>query len=320
MPFSKSCLLSRRLRNRLGDERGQTTLFVLCSFMTFFLLFAMVANVGQIVNRRVMLQMVADAGAFTGASAQATAMNTISEFNNYIDIAWTVTQVLMLGFTIHYCGADDAITGAYQAIEGILSILIEVTNYGGAAWALMEAEFVTRENIKSLFPDGSVKTPIQSFGGLLDSPGSASMGVSHIVNMKKAWPSLFSGFKIVNIKQESVTKYWICYSYPINVEFKNKDFNLPWEKETDDEITRFYWWVTAKEVDALVLPQSSWPFGFPKVPEMTAVALAKPVGGDIEPGGKGAKYVAKMLPLSTINPTFVNLSGGLSGLMAEVLH
>jgi len=302
------------------DEKGQTTLFVLSSFMVFFMLFALVANVGQAVNRRVMLQMVADAGAFSGASAQASALNTISELNQVIDTSWDVTQALMLYFTFQFCGVDDAITTAYKIIEGVMSVMIRVTNHAGAVWSIMEAEMVTRANIRDLFPDGSVHSPLESFGGLLSSPSSVGMGVSHIVNMQKAWPSLFSGFALVRVEQESVTKNWICYTPPFSLSSKSGTFNLPWEKTDDEEVTRFYWWVTADPVDALVLPRKSWmPFGFPQVPRMHAAALAKPVDGDVEPDKRGAKYVAKLIPLSTIDAVFVNLGGSLPGL-TEVLH
>ena len=304
----------------LRSESGQTTLFVLCSFMVFFMFFALVANVGQAVNRRVMLQMVADAGAFSGASAQATAMNTISEFNQIIDTAWYVTQALMLYFTFQICGVDDAITGIYRIIETVMSIMIRVTNHAGGVWSLMEAEMVTRQNIHDLFPDGTVHSPLESFGSLLSSPSSAATGVSHIANMQKAWPALFGGFALVQLDQETVTKNWICYTPPFSLSSKSGSFNLPWKKKNSDEVTRFYWWVTADPVDALVLPKKPWmPFGFPQVPAMTAVALAKPVGGDVEPDKKGAKYVAKMIPLSTIDPILPSFSGSIPSL-TEVLH
>ena len=312
--------MSEDLRKRCAGEKGQTTLFVLCSFMVFFMLFALVANVGQAVNRRVMLQMVADAGAFTGASTQATVMNTMSEFNQIIDTSWDVATALMLYWTFQFCGVDDAIGAIYRIIETVMSIMIRVSNHGGAVWAIMEAEMVTRQNIRDLFPDGSVHSPLESFGGLLSSPSSVGMGVSHIVNMQKAWPSLFSGFATVRIEQESVTKNWICYTPPFSVSSKSGTFNLPWEKSEPDEVTRFYWWVSADPVDALVLPRKSWmPFGFPQVPAMTAVALAKPIGGDIEPDENGAEYVARLIPLSTIDAIFVDLGGSIPGL-TEVLH
>ena len=311
---------SQRLRRRLGDESGQTTFFVLCSFLTFFMFFALVANVGQAVNRRVLLQMVADAGAFSGASAQASALNTISTFNKVIDDAFTVTTVLMLGWTIQYCGLDEVITRIYQAIETIMSTLIRVTNHGGAVWAIMEAEMVTRENIRHLFPDGTVHSPLDSFPSLLDSPSSMGTGASHIYNVNQAWPALFSGVQLVRLKQKDTTKYWTCYSYPVTFQAKSRNFKLSWEKEDDDEVTRFYWWVTADPVDTLVLPKTAtMPFGFPQLPQMTAVALAKPIGGDIEPGGEGAKYVARMIPLSIIDAKFLNLGGSLPSL-TEVLH
>jgi hypothetical protein len=308
-----------RFGKRLADQKGQTTLFVLCSFFVFFMLFALVANVGQAVNRRVMLQMVADAGAFTGASAQATVMNTISEFNQIIDTTWDVATALMLYWTFQFCGVDDAITGIYRIIETIMSIMIRVANHGGAVWSLMEAEMVTRENIRHLFPDGTVHSPLQSFGSFLSSPAAAGLGVSHLINMYKAWPALFTGFATVRLQQDSVTKNWICYTPPFSLSSKSGTFNLPWEKTDPDEVTRFYWWVTADPVDALVLPKKSWmPFGFPQVPAMSAVALAKPIDGDVEPDKRGAKYVARLIPLKTIDAVFIDLRG-FPGL-TEVLH
>ena len=127
-------MATTHLKGRLRDESGQTTIFVLCTFFTFFMFFALVANVGQAVNRRVLLQMVADAGAFSGASAQAVGLNTISEFNQIIDTSWDITQVLMLGFTFQICGVDEVITEVYKAIERIMSILIRVTNHASGPW------------------------------------------------------------------------------------------------------------------------------------------------------------------------------------------
>ena len=42
-------------------------------------------------------------------------------------------------------------------------------------------------------------------------------------------------------------------------------------------------------------------------------------GRQIEPGGEGAKYVARMIPLSIIDAKFLNLGGSLPSL-TEVLH
>lgn len=310
-------IATKHLKGRLREESGQTTIFVLCTFFTFFMFFALVANVGQAVNRRVLLQMVADAGAFSGASAQAVGLNTISEFNQIIDTSWDITQGLMLYFTFQICGVDDVITTIYQVIEGIMSVMIRVTNHASGPWALMEAEMVTRENIADLFPDGSVHSPLESFSSILTGSGSGT----HVNNMREAWPALFESLSLVKLEQDSVTKSWICYEPPFEIMSKGpKDFNLPWEKEEAEQVTRFYWWVTADPVDALVFPKTAaMPLGFPQVPGMTAVALAKPVGGDVAPDDEGAEYVAKLIPLSTINASFAGLSGGLQSL-SEVLH
>ena len=201
-------MATTHLKGRLRDESGQTTIFVLCTFFTFFMFFALVANVGQAVNRRVLLQMVADAGAFSGASAQAVGLNTISEFNQIIDTSWDITQVLMLGFTFQICGVDEVITEVYKAIERIMSILIRVTNHASGLWALMEAEMVTRENIRALFPDRSVHSPLESFSSILTGSGSGP----HVNNMRKAWPALFDSLALVKLEQDSVTKTWsACY-------------------------------------------------------------------------------------------------------------
>ena len=305
-----------RWPTRLRDESGQITFFVLCSFFTFFMFFALVANVGQAVNRRVLLQMVADAGAFSGASAQASAMNSISEFNQIIDTSWDVTQGLMLYFTFQFCGADDAITGAYRGIETAMSAMIRVANHGGAVWSFMEAEMVTRQNIRNLFRDGSVVTPLDLNADFFSNPLSS---VLHGANLLEAWPALTS-LSLVRLEQDSVTKNWLCYTPPWSVSPKSGSFNLPWEKSDEEEVTRFYWWVRAKPVRALVMAKRPWlPFGFPELPQMEAVALAKPVGGDIEPDGLGDEYVAKMIPLSIIDAKFLDFGGSLPSL-TEVLH
>ncbi len=114
-------------------------------------------------------------------------LNTISEFNQIIDTAWDITQVLMLGFTFQICGVDEVITEVYKAIERVMSIMIRVTNHASGPWALMETEMVTRENIRDLFPDGSVHSPLGSFSSILTGSGS---GI-HDNNMREAWPALF---------------------------------------------------------------------------------------------------------------------------------
>ena len=77
---------------------------------------------------------------------------------------------------------------------------------------------------------------------------------------------------------------------------KRRTFDRWYVKKRESEITRFYWWVTADEVPALVMPEL-----FGTVPPMTAVALAKPVNGDVAPEGRGPRYVAKLIPVDTLS-------------------
>ena len=70
-------------KKRLQNERGQTTIFFIAAFWTLFLFLAFVVNLGEAINRRVKLQMVADAGAWTGASKQASELNGLSDLNDY---------------------------------------------------------------------------------------------------------------------------------------------------------------------------------------------------------------------------------------------
>jgi hypothetical protein len=283
------------LARRRSGEAGYTTIFALSSTLTLFLFFALVANVGQAVNRRVMLQMAADAGAFTGASVQSSGLNMISYYNGLIHELWEWTEILMLYFTIQFCGVDEVITRAYQVAQSALSVTIGVVNHGSAAWALMEAESVTRENLKQLFPDGSAHTPVQSVGRLLSNPRSIWDTGKNVFYMRRAWIPLFSEFSLVRLEEDSTFRIWVCYIPKAKFHLKWRTFDRWYTKEDDEEVTRFYWWVTADEVPALVLPEL-----FGTVPPMTAVALAKPIGGDIAPEGNGPRYVAKLMPVATV--------------------
>jgi hypothetical protein len=286
-------------------QSGQTSLFVLCSFLTLFLFFSLVANVGQAVNRRVMLQMVADAGAFTGAASQARSMNAIAYYNQLIYDTWYITEIAMLFFTVHICGVDDVITTVYKILRTAFSLGVTISNHAGSILAIMDAEKVTRQNAAQLFPDGSLETPLS--GGL----GSFFGNAQHIINVQKAWPALFNKGVLVELEENvDLQKNWICV-YWIGLRNKNDRFDRWFRKDEDkkDQVTRFYWWVKAKSVKPMVLAGI-----FPNVPEMTAVALAKPIGGHINhgdfsgfSGGDGPKYVAKMIPVSTISP--LGLSG-----------
>jgi hypothetical protein len=66
-------------------------------------------------------------------------------------------------------------------------------------------------------------------------------------------------------------------------------------QEGNPEIQSFVWVVTAPATKGFMFDR--W-FGGNIIPEMKAVAVAKPIGGEIEAGEN--KYVAKFMPVATI--------------------
>ena len=62
-----------------------------CSRLTMFV--ALVVNVGQMVNRRVALQLVADAGAWTGATVQAVQLNHYAFWSRQVQNAYKNASV-----------------------------------------------------------------------------------------------------------------------------------------------------------------------------------------------------------------------------------
>ena len=70
------------------DERGQMTALVLPLLFVLVLFVAVVANVGQAVNRRIALQVLADTTAYTGGSVMATGMNHLAYWNRQLQRAY----------------------------------------------------------------------------------------------------------------------------------------------------------------------------------------------------------------------------------------
>src|SRR5262245_15344187 len=103
---------------------------VLSMLMIFILLVAMVANVGQAVNRKIALQIVADTGAFTGATVMAEGLNYLAYANSWMQdlwaeftIEWTVARVAGSS-----CNALSATVAAYKAKRAPFAAAFEVIN------------------------------------------------------------------------------------------------------------------------------------------------------------------------------------------------
>ncbi|MBI1874756.1 MAG: Tad domain-containing protein [Acidobacteria bacterium] len=68
------------MRNKHRGQSGQSTAMVVTMLFLLMLFVGVVVDVGQAVNRRIALQIVADTGAYTGASVMAVGLNQIAYF------------------------------------------------------------------------------------------------------------------------------------------------------------------------------------------------------------------------------------------------
>lgn len=278
---------ARRQSTLWGDERGQTLAFVLTTLLALTLVAAVSINIGQAITRRVLLQMVADAGAFTGATVMARGMNTIAEQNLRIQKAWAVTADATLGFTTPPCVVSDLATSAYAVVRTNLGRLIRAINGGYGRLAEAEASRVTRYNAVDLFPSERLTLGESDFASGLapQRPQGRLVDIEEVPGgTRPAVPSLAPGF---------TDRAWTCWQGPLVLP-RSKTFGL-WYRMTPSAPIQFLWVVTAPRTEARVFDQF---FGPRAIPAMTAAAVAKPVGGEIALGR--FNYVAKMTPLRQI--------------------
>src|SRR5262249_25651988 len=131
--------MERRMR-RWQSTRGQSPAMVIVMLWVLILFVALVANVGQAVNRRVALQVVADAGAYTGATKMAEGMNYIAYANGTIQDYWALATDAWAVNTAAFdtCAGFDAINEMYEGLYQAMNIPIQIIDgfgpfgYGGA--------------------------------------------------------------------------------------------------------------------------------------------------------------------------------------------
>lgn len=260
---------------RLRAERGQTTVFFVVAFMTLFMFLAFVVNLGQAVNRRVMLQMIADAGAWTGAARQAQYLNSMSDLNdaekNYV---YTPAQILSGYFSV-----------TVEPLGGLAKVLWDVGNNLYKIWfkyrfnqlgnqqAVKAAIDVTEKNAAQLFKGEKLEHVSSSFPYL----------AAELMDVKAVQ-------KMAGASTQYVAIYWI------GVNTYQVDLSEVWYIANDNhKIVNFFWWVRAPGVGGPVFPSLF------KIPSMTAVALAKPTGGSLDPedsgGAHGDGYKVRMIPV-----------------------
>lgn len=291
-------------------------LFVMVLFV------AVVVDVGQAVNRRIGLQIVADAGAFTGATNMAVGLNNIAYWNKWIQTFWTGLSYFTGGFFISPfpCEANDAAVNVYKGLRAGLGVAIATVNMAYMVRPAMEARRVSEYNIADLFPGELEK------GNFTFAEWNLSPEVGVILPKRNLFPFTTAGqasdqeYGVYKLRQvgdgtspegdlpafdfgfassdsrRSATWGCPCEGIPFLTcaPFTSADFNVWYEKENSN-VNYFVWLVTARPIQALMFDSILGPNA---IPEMRAVGVAKPVGGTIVDGT--SEYVAKMVPASKV--------------------
>ena len=68
-------------RTLLYDENGQSSVFIALCAVVFIAFLAFVANIGQVIQDKMLTQAVADAAALSAANVQAVGLNEIADLN-----------------------------------------------------------------------------------------------------------------------------------------------------------------------------------------------------------------------------------------------
>ncbi|MBZ5553866.1 MAG: Tad domain-containing protein [Acidobacteriia bacterium] len=261
-------------KKRLQNERGQTTIFFIAAFWTLFLFLAFVVNLGEAINRRVKLQMVADAGAWTGASKQASELNGLSDLNDYEhNFVFIPAALLSSYWTLTLEPLADISDILWEVGNPIYKGLFEIKDQLGNENAASAAIEVTNYNVKELFPKESV---------------------DYVSN-----PVLYAAAELIEkdkvSKMEGENTYYIGYTPPWTFTTHGAiDLSTVWYKaKKGHETVNFFWWAHVSETGAPVLPSVF------RLPAMTAVALAKPTNGELDPEGDAHSngYSTRMLPM-----------------------
>ena len=306
-------------------QRGQSTAFVATMMFVMILFVATVANVGQAVNRRVALQVLADTGAFTGASKMAVHMNQFAYWNVWLQRMWAtfswvqvVTGAFSVGYfwpgTPHSCGVASSLDDFYNGVWKAVSLgTIEIPNKIAQPLPFLEAMGVTRGyNALDLFPGESLQYTEYLVGASdawtlippqRPSPANPMMWSFDLVRLQEATSG--SPAAASWAAKGAQSSYWFACTYttilpPMVWVVTYPHYYHTWWQKADSRPYHFVWVVRAPATRALMFDGFfSRFFGTSLIPEMTAAAAAKPVGGSIDRGE--SRYVAKMVPMSDLN-------------------
>ncbi len=304
------------------SEAGQTTALVVAMLFTLAMFVGLVVNVGQLVNRRVALQVVADAGAWSGATAQAVQLNHYAFWSRLMQNAYTNASGVSFNFRFSECWSGVA--AALMVVKANASMLGAVGKFTNAAYG--EARSHSLFNIDDLFPGERNNFAFSTMAGLADgavfAPGNANILVLPLREGERLYvgnhewtretPDQFAAELLVRgtrrLPWTTSTagpgfKSWQCATLlpPTSFRIPMPGFS-GYKLVTLGQPYLFVWRVTERQpTRALFFDRF---FGPGAVPPMTAVAVAKAVGGDVHKGL--SRYRAKMVPVSRYS-----LTGGL---------
>ncbi len=304
-----------RKLHRWRSERGQSTAMVIVMLWVLVLFVALVANVGQAVNRRVALQVVADSGAYTGATKMAEGMNYIAYANGTMQDYWALATDAWAVNTLALdtCSGFDVIHGVYEGLYQAMNIPVQIIDgygplgYGGwlaGGLVFNEAKRVSDYNAQDLFPHETLSYREHSpLGGSALEEGiiTPQRDMLRLVDLDEvpdgtdpntkypAVPPLGKG-STTSHTQPCLT---VCGIVPCVLP-ETWDFDV-WYKKSSSDVRYFVWIVEAPASRVMIFDAF---FGPNAMPKMTAAAAARPVGGDIEKGLP--KYVAQMVPMKRV--------------------
>ena len=299
-------------------DAGQTTALVASMLFTLTIFVALVVNIGQLVNRRVSLQVVADAGAWSGATVQATQLNHYAFWSRTVQNAYSNAAGVSHGFRFGECASGWAAVGLFYYANTGMGRAIK--NFMGKAES--EARHHSLFNIDDLFPgernnfefsmnaiaDGGPLSP--AGGNIIPLPltsGSTSRGnhawsretagqVAIETTQKVLRYGLTTGW-FLDKKASMGTKSWTCYTPPTYVStvtmYVTPASPPGWRLQKPGLPYLFVWKVKEKQATRALFFDKY--FGPNAIPAMTAVAVAKPVGGHVKEGR--SRYRARMIPV-----------------------
>lgn len=302
------------------SDAGQASALVCAMLFTMTLFVALVVNVGQMVNRRVALQLIADAGAWSGATVQANQLNHYAFWSRLMQNAYKNASGVSLGFRASECWSGVAAVGLFEhASSGMARAIV---NFRGKAYD--EAKRHSLFNLDDLFPgerdNFEFSTTAGPGAGAVAAPANGNIVPMPLLEGDKLYtgdhewsrelPTQLAAELSVKItgrlpwavsKAGSGFESWQCATLLPPTAFEifmpgPAGFKL---QQLGPMPYLFVWRVTERRATRALFFDRI--FGPNAIPPMTAVAVAKAVGGDVQRGL--SHYRVKMLPVSRYSLT-----------------